>query len=134
MSIIDRTLIIMLFFNKYECTLSHIGLPVCDLGKTGRPITRGMARTSDTTRRAGGSRRRQRKKKRKHWSASESDSDWEPWMEVQTTNKTSEWNICSVLCTNAMSKDAYVLLLCIMCTQSCQLNSWKCWKLWTEKW
>ena len=120
--------------------LSHIGLPVCELGKTGRPITRGKARTSGTTRGAGGSRGRKRKKKRKHWSASESDSDWEPWMEVQTTNnghKTSEWNISSVICTNGMSKDANVLLLCIMCTQSCHgwvwLNSWKCRKLWTEK-
>ena len=115
----------------------HTGLPVCELGKTGRPITRGKARTSGTTQGAGGSRGRKRQKKRKHWSASESDSDCEPLMEVQTTNvghKTSERNISSVICTNTMSKDVNVLLLCIMCTQSCQLNSWKCRNLWTEKW
>ena len=96
--------------------MSYIGLPVCELGKTRRSITRGKGRTSGTTQGAGGSRRRKRKKKRKRWSASKSDSDWEPWMEVQTTNighKVSEWNICSVICTNAMSKDANVLLLCI---------------------
>ena len=107
----------------------HTDLPVCELGKTGRPITSGKTRTSGATRGPGRSRGRKRMIKRKHWLASESDSDWEPMMEVQTTNKTSEWNICSVICTNAMSNDAYVLLLCIMCTQSYQLNSWKCWKL-----
>ena len=56
----------------------HTGLPVCELGKTGRPITRGKTRTSGTTRGPGGSRGRKRMIKRKHWLASESDSDWEP--------------------------------------------------------